>query len=213
MSDGLGSVSYTYDQLSRLTSETRTFNGVGTYPLSYGYNLSGELTSLTDSFNAQVGYNHDSTGKLTTVTGSGFGNVSTYASDLRYRAGGELKQMTYGNGRTLEATYNARLQSVTFTVSGVVSMTYQRSADGSVNYSHDLLDQHFDRSYSYDHAGGLTQALSGAEARGEPASAERPYKQNFGFDVWENMTSRTGKHWSHNTVPFSGVYVNNRMNG
>src|SRR5438309_1476180 len=29
MSDGLGSVSYGYDQLSRLTSETRTFGGLG----------------------------------------------------------------------------------------------------------------------------------------------------------------------------------------
>lgn len=41
MSDGLGSVSYGYDKLSRLTSETRTLNGLGPYMLSYGYNLAG----------------------------------------------------------------------------------------------------------------------------------------------------------------------------
>ncbi len=43
MTDGRGSVSYGYDTLSRLTSESRTFTGVGSFGLTYGYNLSGEL--------------------------------------------------------------------------------------------------------------------------------------------------------------------------
>ena len=47
MTDGLGSVSYGYDSLSRMTSETRTFNGVGSYSLGYLYNLANELTSIT----------------------------------------------------------------------------------------------------------------------------------------------------------------------
>jgi YD repeat-containing protein len=47
MSDGLGSVSYQYDTLSRLTSETRSFTGLPAYTLSYGYNVGGELTSIT----------------------------------------------------------------------------------------------------------------------------------------------------------------------
>ena len=54
MTDGLGSVSYVYDQLSRLTSETRTFTGVGSFALSYGYNLADELTSITNQWGAQV---------------------------------------------------------------------------------------------------------------------------------------------------------------
>ena len=63
MTDGLGSVSYAYDQLSQLTSETRTFNGVGSFTLSYGYNLSGELTSMTNPWSVQVGYNYDPVGR------------------------------------------------------------------------------------------------------------------------------------------------------
>ncbi|MGH9928101.1 MAG: RHS repeat domain-containing protein, partial [Pyrinomonadaceae bacterium] len=34
MTDGLGSVSYNYNNLGQLGSETRSFNGVGTYTLS-----------------------------------------------------------------------------------------------------------------------------------------------------------------------------------
>ena len=49
MTDGLGAVSYVYNPLSQLMSETRTFTGVnGTYALTYGYNLAGQLNSITN---------------------------------------------------------------------------------------------------------------------------------------------------------------------
>ena len=69
MTDGLGSVSYAYNQLSRMTSETRTINGVGTYTLGYDYNLAGELKSVTNQWNAQVSYGYDKAGKLSNVGG------------------------------------------------------------------------------------------------------------------------------------------------
>src|SRR2546422_4135600 len=46
MNDGLGSMSYGYDSLSRMTSETRTFTNVGSYSLGYSYNLANELTGV-----------------------------------------------------------------------------------------------------------------------------------------------------------------------
>jgi len=94
MTDGLGSVSYGYDQLSRLTSETRTFTGLGSYALSYGYNLAGEVTSITNPWGVQVGYGYDNTGRPTSVSGSGYAGVSSYVSSMSYRAFG-LKQMGY----------------------------------------------------------------------------------------------------------------------
>ena len=48
MTDGLGSLSYNYDQLSRMMSETRSFNGVGSFAINYAYNLASELSSVTD---------------------------------------------------------------------------------------------------------------------------------------------------------------------
>jgi YD repeat-containing protein len=213
MTDGLGSTTYHHDQLSRMDSETRVFNGFGSYSITYAYNLANELTSITDPFGAQVGYTRDIAGRISAMTGSGFADVTSYASDFQYRASGALKHVKYGNGSLVDATYNARLQPASFTAQYGISISYERFADGRVKYSHELGDPRYDRSYSYDRAGQLTQALSGAEARGEAATNDRPYKQDMTFDVWGNMTSRTAKHWSRNLTPFGGTYVNNPMNG
>jgi YD repeat-containing protein len=52
MTDEAGSVSYQYNTLSRLSSETRQFSGIThrTYTLTYEYNLAGQLKNLTDPF-------------------------------------------------------------------------------------------------------------------------------------------------------------------
>ena len=51
MSDGSGTMSYSYDQISRLSSETKTFNGLRLgYTLNYGYNLAGEIDLIAFQF-------------------------------------------------------------------------------------------------------------------------------------------------------------------
>ncbi|MDQ2975098.1 MAG: RHS repeat protein, partial [Acidobacteriota bacterium] len=61
-----------------MTSEMRTFSGVGSYSLSYGYNLAGELTSVTNPWGVVVGYNYDVVGRPISVTGSSYGGVTSY---------------------------------------------------------------------------------------------------------------------------------------
>ncbi len=49
MSSSESTVSYSYDTASRLTSETRSFNGVaGSFSLNYAYNQAGQLTEITN---------------------------------------------------------------------------------------------------------------------------------------------------------------------
>lgn len=110
MTDGFGSRSYAYNTLSRMTSETRTFTGVGTYTLGYDYNLAGELKAVTDPWGATINYGFDATGRLGNITGTGYGSVSQFLNGAEYRAWGTLKSETYGNGFTECATYNSRLQ-------------------------------------------------------------------------------------------------------
>jgi YD repeat-containing protein len=50
MTDVAGSVDYSYNLLSQLTSETRNSTGVNTFTLNYTYNLGGRLSSITDPF-------------------------------------------------------------------------------------------------------------------------------------------------------------------
>jgi YD repeat-containing protein len=223
MTDGLGSTSYNYDQLSRLTSETRQLTGVGSFTLSYIYNLANQLTSVTDHFGAAVGYTYDKTGKLTDVTGSGYANVTSYASNLRYRAWGAVKSMAYGNGLSLAASYTSRLQMESFEVNGrnpsygpstVMSSQYQYHADGSLRSAHDVLDERMDRAFSYDHAGRLQEAYTGSEARDflnqtQSGMQTGPYRQSYQHDVWGQMTARTNRFWSRQS-DFAANYLNGR---
>lgn len=87
MTDGLGLVSYNYNQLSRMTSETRTFTGVATFALNYDYNLAGQLKSLTDHTNQTINYAFDSTGRLSNITGTNY-SVSQFVNSVAYRAWG-----------------------------------------------------------------------------------------------------------------------------
>jgi hypothetical protein len=92
-----------------------------------------------------------------------------------------------------------------------MSIDYQYYNDGTLSYSHDVLDPRFDRSYARDHAGRLRRGHSGAEARGEAATTDRPYWQNYGYDAFDHLTSRTTKHWSKSQAYISGdSYSNNR---
>src|SRR5207302_2988893 len=142
MNDGLGSQSYVYDSLSRMTSETRSFNGVGTFTLSYDYNLAGELKKITDPTNMTINYGYDSSGRLSSVTGSDnlYAGVGTYASGFSYRASGGIKGLTYGNNFTLSANYDSRLRPSHFQVTAaggqadVIKNDYSYYADGSPQY-------------------------------------------------------------------------------
>src|SRR5262249_40121532 len=118
MTDGFGTQSYAYDSLSRMTSETRTFGSPlnQSFTFSYDYNLARELKTITDPWGGTVNYGIDSAGRLNNITGSGYGSVSQFASNLNYRAWGTLKSETYGNGFVESATYNNRMQMTGFEV-------------------------------------------------------------------------------------------------
>ena len=224
MTDGVGSHTYNYDQLSRLTSETYNFTGLnGSYALSYSYNLAGALTSLAEpaQFGSVVGYGYDTVGRLTAVTGSG-GLSAQVLTGMQYRAWGGLKRASYGDGPQLNVTYNSRLLATRHELSNVflsnlanggyftVGTENDYYADGRLRYARDLQDGNFDRGYAYDQAGRIKEAYTGREARGLAPSnpADSPYRQSFSYDVWNNL-SRTGRHWSA-TVSDTPTYTNNR---
>ncbi len=215
MTDGLGSKSYIYNDLSQLKSETRTFNGVGTFTLSYDYNLGGELKKLTDSTGMTINYDYDNTGRLNGVTGSDnlYANVSNYASNFEYRAWGGLKAMTDGLNHVTSLLYNSKLQPSQYDISGnVVHQNYDYNDDGRVRFVHNTTDIGFDRSYSYDHAARLTEARSGGAARGDNVST--PYNETFGYDPFSNLTSRWSLSWNGQTNDSdSATYANNRRSG
>jgi RHS repeat-associated protein len=57
--DDLGSVTYSYDNMNRLTQEQRTLTGItGTFTTGYGYNIKGDLTSMTYPSGRVVNFNY-----------------------------------------------------------------------------------------------------------------------------------------------------------
>lgn len=217
MTDGLGSVSYVYNGNSQMTSETRTFTGLtGSYTLSYGYNLGGQLNSITNPWSAQVGYGYDRVGRPTNVTGSGYAGGTNYVSSTAYRAFG-LKQMNYSNGRSLSLQYDSRLRPTEWSTPGVLRMQYSYTSErsGRIEFARNLDDETLDRYYVYDHVGRLIASRSGNEARlsiGEqvPLLYNGPYSHNYSYDQYGNITYREG--WGGINPMYSAGYTNNKMN-
>jgi RHS repeat-associated protein len=217
MTDGLGSVSYVYDQLSRLTSETRVFSGLGSYALTYAYNLGSELTSITNQWGAQVGYSYDKLGRPTSVSGSGYAGVSSYINSLSYRVFG-LKQISYSNGRTLSVQYDNRMRPTQWNIPGVMGWNYAYNYfgenTGRVTYAQNLNDPTLDRSFDNDQVGRLQSSFTGSAARahvgiGSSWLSDGPYAaHNNVYDVWGNPTSRTG--WGGENQSFTATYSNNK---
>lgn len=213
MTDEMGSMTYVRNQLSQLTSESRVITGVGTFSLTYGgYNLAGSPTSITDPFGAVVNYSYDIAGRASSVTGANFAGISSYASNFQYRAWGAIKALSYGNARTLSIGYDAKLQVATYEIPGVQKKGYQYYDDGRLKFTQDQLvtNSKFDRLYKYDHVGDITTALSGAEARGQGTTDDRPYNETMSYDVFGHLSLRELRNWNRYDTTGTETYVNNR---
>ena len=216
--NGQGQVLYSYDQLSRLTSESRYFGELGaSFALNYQYNLAGELTNITNPWNAQVGYSYDKMGRPTAVTGSGYSGVSSYVNSISYRAFA-MKQMSYANGKTLSINYDNRMRMTRWDVAGVLGSDYEYRWEDTFRptFAHSRTDATLDRWYNYDHVGRLHIGRSGSEARaayGEPFNGQYdgPYSMGIYYDVWGNITLKEG--WGGENPAYTASYTNNRRNG
>lgn len=236
-------MTYHYNALSAMDWEDREFPGLaGTYRVSYDYNVAGQLKSVTDPTNSAITYAYDRAGRVTGFSGTPYGTggingvpyvaISQYASNMKYRAWGDLRSLTYGNQMTLSHEFNQRLQLTEYLVGNqtppsgappgwetrLMASNFQYYADGNLRSASDNLGNVFDRAYAYDHVGGAKESYSGSEAldflngtnSGTPTG---PYRQSFQHDAFGNMTSNTSRFWSQSAVTTNVTYSNNRREG
>lgn len=227
MTDAMGTQTYTYDPLSRMTSETRDFTDTladepssGVYRIEYTYTLGGNLKTLKDPWNQQFSYSHDSLGRLQSVVSSAsFDGLTNYAQSPVYNARGQLTGVSYGNGVSMSVTgFNAKLQATGIEIkkgaTPYVKKAYEFNSDGSLRFVEDLIDDKFDRFYKYDHQGRTVQGKSGVEARGGTITnaADRidvPYMRSYSYNTFGQITLQSG--WYYNTEDaFADSYTNNR---
>jgi hypothetical protein len=223
MTDGLGGTVYSYDSLSRLASETRTIDDSETsyeddFTFNYTYTLGGQLKTFSDPDDTtrNVSYTYDKLGRATAVGGNGYGGVYTYAGDLTYRAFGSLKSMEYGSGKTVTQEFDNRLQLSEFQIEDMMDTSNEYYPDGSTKFVGNNTEgqEKFDRLNRYDHAGRITKANSGLEARDEKEETnDRPYRQTYEWNSFGNLTGRAGLLWNQEAEGFSGLsFSNNRRN-
>lgn len=227
MDDAMGHVEYSYDQLSRLQWENRHFNTVSNpnstdhnYKLSYSYNFAGNLTGIIHPSGAQVSYVYDATSRLTDVTGSAFSGVTTYASNIKYRAWGDARSALYGNSSSASTTYDSRMQPVQYQLTGTYTLReqYQYYADGRMQKMNDLDDttdtyqgqfsRHFSRTFSYDQAARV-KAVKGIDASGQ-YTLGFPFTQDYQYDAFDNLTSRVGSYYYQPFSNEAATYQNSR---
>ena len=113
--DALGNeTAYTYDNLDNLRSvhraEGRIENtdsdyfpivGKDGHVTLYSYNLSGQLTKVTDALGQEEKYEYDQYGRLKTKT-----DRDNYATTYTYNALGVVTNVGYSDGRSVEFAYN-----------------------------------------------------------------------------------------------------------
>lgn len=234
MTDRLGNVQYEYNSLSQMIAETRQFTDSlpqaptsnNRFKLDYVYSLSGDLSGIKDPYGKWINYGQDRIGRLASVTGTSFADVTNYLSSVDYRAWRTPKALNYGNGVRMEATFGNRLQATDFLVTKTSTSTvlmhkqYEYYNDGNLRYIGDPVTPKFDRLFKYDFRKKLKQTRTGAEARGEtePDETKIPFRENFDFSPFGQLTDRTGD-WRPGTAcedpffTFDHSFVNNRNTG
>ncbi len=205
--DGLGSETYIYDSLGRATQLQKVISGT-TYNIGYGYNLSGELTSLTYPSGHVVQQSFDAIGRLCEIapqtTGCGTA-TSPYATGFSYNAAFESTGLNFGNGVNAAFGFSPdRLQ--------MTSLSYVKSAqtlfglnyfykqdstncptgaavnNGQIQCINDLVDSGRNAAYIYEALG----RLSSASTKG---SANYPlWNLAFTYDRYGNRTAQNSSN-------------------
>src|SRR6185295_17955565 len=110
----------------------------------------------------------------TGVSGSSFGGVTQYVSNIKYRAWGGRRELTYGNNHTGTTQYNTRLLPASYTLSNAMTRSYSYFADGRLKASSLSEDSSFNRAYEYDHVGRM-----------DSDSTPTTFTQNLSYDAWD----------------------------
>jgi RHS repeat-associated protein len=163
MTDGLGTESFTYDQLGRNTQVQKTVYNVA-YTTSWTFNLAGQVVTMTYPSGRVIKNNYDSIGRATSVQNNS--TSANYASSITYNTANEVTGFSYGNGITASFGYSAQRLQLT-----------------SIGYSQGSSSL-FSLSYSYTQNGGNDGAITSITDNVVAGRTE-----NFTYDSLQRLTS------------------------
>ncbi|WP_051414913.1 RHS repeat domain-containing protein [Pseudomonas sp. QTF5] len=145
--------------------------------IGYGYDPANRLNRLDYPAGFSIHYFRDAAGQINQVQiQRGTDKPVVFAQDLTYLPFGPLKSLTWGNGTTLQRTYDLDYRLTAQTVAGW-SNTYAYDATGNITKVQS--NSVGELNYSYDPLDRLT----------EEANATR--QQTFTYDAVGNRTNKT----------------------
>ena len=217
MTDGSGTLTYEYDELSRLKTETKHFDPAPAsqpqagYILTYEYNLNGSVKSITDPFNYKVAYATDKAGRTTSI---GNATIPTaYASGISYRAFGGVKAMSLSATQSIDLNfdYDAAQRISSYTAHSnansqvdIHNAQYAYNNDGTVSGIANNALATFSQVNRFDFVGRMKYNSVGQ------TGVSYSYEQTLGYDAFGDMTDRTNRLYSFSPEYFNATYTNNR---
>ncbi len=193
MTDGTGSETYSYNELGLLTGVSKVIGGV-TYAITYGYNLAGEVNSVTYPSGRVVRQEYDTVGRLASI-GSGSTTYLTIPSG-KYTPSGQITGFTYGNGVEAAFGFNPRLQLTSLryfkSTTDLLNLAYNYGAANNgmirdIKYysSPGVEDQTRSQNYEYGPRGRLKKAWT------TNLTAPNTWRLEWTYDDWGNRLSQT----------------------
>ena len=149
-------LAYAYDPKGRLTTETRTLNGVA-YVTGYSYDASGRLAGMTYPGGRSIAYTLDGLGRIAQIQTTKDGLTQTVLSGVTYRPFGPAQSFTFGNGQSYTRGYDTDGRIGSYTL-GAQSFAVGYDNASRVSLINEITNPPNSNTYGYDLLDRLTSA-------------------------------------------------------
>lgn len=195
--DGVTSTGYGYTKDGQLSLQIKNIAGI-TYSTNWNYDSLGNLIGESrGSENNKVIYEYDGLNRVSAVKFKTANSTQTIVNNVTYEPYGGIKNWTYGNGLSRQASYDQDYRLIGITAPGVQNLSHSYNANNWITQIHNGLDSNKTTNYTYDVLGKLNRASS------------NQYTESWQQDTNYNRTSRTG---NNNAVTNYVLGQGNRLN-
>ena len=163
-------ITYTYDNLKRLTDVSETVNGQ-TFLTQYDYNSNSLISKVTYPGNFAVNRIYDTNGILTEIKRNDNNTSIWLLQDVTNH--GAIEQFKYGNGLISNYSYDANLRPQKMKSGSVFEWDYTFANNGNLSNRKNVKLSNQTQTFAYDALNRLTSYRSGSmtyEANGNIAT-------------------------------------------
>jgi len=229
MTDGAGSMSYTYDLIGHIVSEQRAIkispSSTITKNLAYTYNLNGSVATLTYPSHAVITYTPNAAGLMISAVDTT--NSINYATAATFAPNGVITGFVSGNspsfaGLTNTFSYNNRFQPINMAASApsqtVFSIGYDfhlgNGDNGNVWGITNYKDISRNQSFTYDALNRLASAQNAGTDCGQTVLQGKTkfWGNSYGYDAWGNLLAKTVIKCGAENLSVA-VLANNQISG